>query len=72
MEKFFAADHKKATGNEIAEGGYPDIGSGLYSQKLSYADWYHFNILQRIHLNYLESLPLALTSLLAAGLYRPK
>jgi hypothetical protein len=37
-----------------------------------YRDWYRFNVLQRIHLNYVEGISLAQTSVLAAGLYKPK
>ena len=51
MEKYFQAEHKKATGYDITANGYPDMGNGLYSQKLSYKDWYDFNVLQRIHMN---------------------
>ena len=29
--------------------GYPDMGSGRYSKKLSYKSWVQFNIDQRIH-----------------------
>jgi hypothetical protein len=72
MEKFFGEQHKKALKDDISAGGLPDTGSGVYSEKLSYKDWYEFNVLQRIHLNYLETLPLALTSLFAAGYYKPK
>ena len=35
-------------------------------------DWYRFNVLQRIHLNYVEGVNLAQASVLAAGLYRPR
>lgn len=72
LEKYFGEQHKKAMGQDIDALGYPDTGNGLYAQKLSYRDWYEFNVLQRIHLNNLEALPLCLTSLLAAGIYRPK
>jgi len=49
-------------------GGYPDTGSGHYSNKLSYKDWYRFNVLQRIHLNYVEGINLGSASVIAAGL----
>lgn len=35
-------------------------------------DWYRFNVLQRIHMNYIENLSFATVSTLAAGLYDPK
>lgn len=72
MNKEFGVVHREQLGENISAGGYPDTGSGLYSQRLSYKDWYQFNILQRVHLNYLEQLPLALSALLAAGIYRPR
>jgi len=54
MTDNFGEIHKKATGKEVEEGGYPDMGSGVYSMKLSYKDWYDFNNGQRVHLNYVE------------------
>jgi glutathione S-transferase len=47
------------------------MGSGLYSQKLSYKDWYTFNCAQRVHLNFVESIATYLILLLVAGLYNP-
>jgi hypothetical protein len=35
-------------------------------------DWYRFNVLQRIHMNYIENLSFATVSTLAAGFYDPK
>ena len=32
--------HKQAFGMEIGAGGHPDTGSGFYSQRLSYKDWW--------------------------------
>ncbi len=52
MRKHFGEMHQNELGEEIQMGGAPDVGSGLYAQKLSYKDWYRFNVLQRIHLNY--------------------
>jgi glutathione S-transferase len=72
MEKEFGAIHQDQLKEPIQRGGYPDTGSGRYSQKLSYKDWYTFNILQRVHLSYLEQLPIALTALASAGVYRPR
>jgi len=36
MVKNFGEAHKKEIGGEIESRGYPDMGSGLYSQKLGY------------------------------------
>lgn len=36
MEKEFGLLHRSQFGEEIACGGYPDAGNGVYSQKLSY------------------------------------
>lgn len=46
------------------------LTSNVYVMKLR--DWYQFNILQRIHLNYVENLSFATTATLAAGLFEPK
>lgn len=37
MEKNFGEIHKNELKEDIQAGGYPDVGSGLYSQKLSYS-----------------------------------
>ena len=47
------------------------MGSGVYSQKLNYKDWYTFNCAQRVHLNFVESIATYLILLLVAGLYYP-
>lgn len=36
MKKEWGTLHQKEIGEEIERGGYPDTGSGLYSQRLSY------------------------------------
>jgi len=41
-------------GEQVNKEGYPDMGSGRYSDKLSWKDWYYFNLAQRCHMNYLE------------------
>ena len=48
--------------------GYPDMGSGFYSKKLSYADWLLFNRAQRVHLNFVEAIATYLILILVAGL----
>ena len=47
------------------------MGSGYFSKKLSYKDWFEFNNAQRVHYNFLESLPLILITIFFAGLKQP-
>lgn len=55
----FSKEHKEAFGDSkklpVGE-GYPDTGSGRYCLKLPYAQWFKFNVAQRLHLNFLETL----------------
>jgi hypothetical protein len=46
MEKNFGEEHRKAFpgSTEPPKGGYPDNGSGLYSKKLGYKEWFEFNL----------------------------
>ena len=39
MKENFSEIHNQELREEIKEGGYPDTGSGRYSQLLSYAEW---------------------------------
>ena len=45
----FSEEHKKAFGKDTEpdKNGYPDNGSGRYSKKLGYKEWYEFNANQR-------------------------
>jgi len=52
--------------------GYPDMGSGWFSRKLTYNDWLLINNAQRAHYNYLEGLTFAVVSELVAGLFYHK
>ena len=52
--------------------GYPDMGNGRFSAKLSDEQWYSFNNAQRAHQNFLEQLPTALLLPLVAGLGAPR
>jgi hypothetical protein len=36
MRDNFGEEHKNATGRDAEKGGYPDMGNGRYSSKLSY------------------------------------
>jgi len=45
MNKNFKDIHCKETGEMYApDQGYPDMGSGLYSEKLTYKQWIEFNL----------------------------
>lgn len=50
------------------KGGYPDMGNGVYADKLTYEQWFHFNVRQRAYLNFLEVLCPTVVLLLIAGL----
>jgi uncharacterized membrane protein YecN with MAPEG domain len=52
----------------VQKGGYPDMGSGRYSQALTYKDWFEFNNTQRVHHNYLETLPLVIILSIISGI----
>lgn len=44
MEENFKTEHERYfPGTSYSKEGYPDMGSGRYSQRLSYRDWYIFN-----------------------------
>ena len=47
------------------------MGCGWYSTKLTYKQWFEFNIAQRIHSNFLEQLLIVTLLLLTAGLKHP-
>ena len=47
------------------------MGSGRYSQKLSYEEWYKFNNAQRAHLNFVEWIAPSVVLILVGGLYFP-
>ena len=51
--------------------GYPDMGSGVYAQRLSYGAWYRLNNAQRAHYNFVESIATIITLLLIGGVYHP-
>ena len=51
--------------------GYPDCGSGRYSQQLSYKDWFIINCGQRCQLNFFEQLPIVLICTVISGMQYP-
>ena len=71
MKEQFGQVHREAFNEEIKADGYPDMGGGLYSQKLSYKQWYELNSAQRAHYNFLEWIASTLVLLLIAGVYFP-
>ena len=69
MRQFDEMHCKEVKGYDKApQFGYPDCGSGVYSQKLPYADWFKINCGQRVQLNFLEQLPIIMITILVAGL----
>ena len=54
MLDHFETIHRKATGDTVLRGSYPDMGEGYYSNRLDYNRWLRFNIAQRIHYDFLE------------------
>ncbi|PVU93256.1 hypothetical protein BB559_003372 [Furculomyces boomerangus] len=52
--------------------GYPDMGSGRFAAKLSDEDWAAFNNVIRVHQNYVEQLPVAISAVLMSGLFFEK
>ena len=46
LQKNFGEEHSKAFPNAptVHKLGHPDTGYGLYSKKLSYRDWFEYNL----------------------------
>jgi len=53
---------------DFPRNGYPEMGQGRYSDKLTDEQWIEFNNYQRAHNNYLEGLPLILIMMVVSGL----
>ncbi|CDW82860.1 mapeg family protein [Stylonychia lemnae] len=69
MNENFGELHKKETGSSMApDQGYPDMGSGVFSEKLSYKQWIEFNLAQRVHQNFLEQMWVVAFLILVAGI----
>lgn len=64
-------EHKKAFGTAIQKEGYPDMGSGVYSQLLPYTNWVTFNNAQRAHYNMIEQTGPLCATIAAVGLFYP-
>ncbi len=72
MERNFKTEHERYfPGQDVPKGGYPDMGNGRYSQKLTYKEWFEFNTAQRIHYNYLEGVTGLVIWILVGGLAYP-
>ena len=71
MERNFGEIHFKTFGNEIGQGGYPDMGNGRYAERLDYKEWYDFNNRQRAHYNFIEHIVVILPFLLIGGIALP-
>lgn len=71
MTTNFGQLHRDTFGEEIGLSGHPDTGSGFYSQKLGYKEWFEFNNSQRVHLHFVEWIATYLFLLGAAGVYYP-
>jgi len=72
LQSNFGDEHRKATGiDTVPNGGYPDMGNGVYSKRLSYKDWLDLSKAQRIHYNFLEQVMPMLAFLLFGGLEFP-
>ncbi|GAB5030448.1 mapeg family protein [Nannochloropsis oceanica] len=65
-------EHKKAFPTVPFSSGYPDMGSGRYTDRLSYEQWFLFNNAQRGHQNFLESVWATMALLLVGGFFEPK
>ena len=73
MKENFGKLHKETYPGEIARPlGFPDIGYGRYSDKLSYKGWIEFNNVVRSHLNIVEQINFLLVIFMIGGLILPK
>lgn len=71
MRDNFNEAHLQAFNQELDTFGYPDMGSGIYAQKLGYKEWVEFNNAQRAHYNFFEFAPSTLVWLFVGGIYFP-
>jgi len=63
---------KNFPGIKGASAGYPDMGQGRFSDKLTDDQWMQFNNAQRAHQNYVEGLPAIIAAILIAGITFPR
>ena len=55
-----------------AQGGYPDMGNGKYTQHWSVEQWVEFNNYQRVHYNYVEGVATILILVTGSGIFCPR
>ncbi len=73
MKANFKKEHEESfPGTKLSPLGFPDSGSGRYSEKLTYKDWVSFNNAQRAHLNIVEQIHFLLVFFLIIGLVLPR
>lgn len=71
LQENFGDIHQREVGTPMPKLGYPDNGSGIYSQKLTYKQWFELNNAQRCHQNYVEHVGIVIPATLIAGWYYP-
>eukprot|EP01017_Pseudomicrothorax_dubius_P010231 TRINITY_DN13623_c0_g1_i1.p1 TRINITY_DN13623_c0_g1~~TRINITY_DN13623_c0_g1_i1.p1 ORF type:complete len:149 (+),score=29.68 TRINITY_DN13623_c0_g1_i1:138-584(+) len=71
MQENFGEEHSKELKTALPDAGFPDMGNGRYSAKLSYKDWFQFNVAQRVHQNFLEAIGIIIPATLIAGVKFP-
>ena len=71
MKQFKEINMKDLKKERAGELGYPDTGSGRYSEKLTYEDWFVFNCAQRCQMNFFEQLPIVLICAAISSLRYP-
>ena len=73
MDVNFGEEHRKAFGpdSKPSKEGYPDTGQGRYSQHLAYRDWFQFNLSQRCHGNFTETVVQQTLAMLVCGVFYP-
>jgi len=72
FNKDFFAKHFPEFKSSFPAGGYPDMGNGRFSAKLSLDERTSFNNYQRAHYNYVEGAASILAFELLSGLFFPR
>lgn len=71
MKENFGEIHRTEIGEEVRYMGFPDTGSGRYSEKLDYTRWFNFCCAQRAHGNFVEQIGIVVPLLLISGVFFP-